>query len=50
MKHLLPILALSLAQNVAAAQWRISWAAQSGEMTANGQAGPRLFIRQKTNP
>ena len=20
------------------------------EMTANGQAGPRLFIRQKTNP
>lgn len=128
------ILALSLAQNVAAAQWRISWAAQAGEMnyrvcqvvgssltplgttagaslvitansgdqisvvafnelgeapssapitlpspsgriyavtirastdtktwqnvtillpeemTANGQAGPRLFIRQKTNP
>ena len=133
---LLPILALSLAQNVAAAQWRISWAmapaqvgvnyrvcrvvgssltplgttagaslvinANSGdqisvvafnelgeappsvpitlpspsgriyavtiqastdtktwqnvtillpeEMTANGQSGPRLFIRQKTNP
>lgn len=40
--HEKSILVLSLAQNVTILL--------PEEMTANGQAGPRLFIRQKTNP
>lgn len=46
------LLELALAHNVAAAQWRISWAAQAGEINYRvcRVVGASLFIRQKTNP